>query len=203
MLTRPSLRAVIATTSAAALLVGGADLASYAATHHGPSRASGSKSAQPRAITFHLGQVGAQYNAGSAHVFTAKVPKGTYRVSMSGLLTETGGSGDAIVCTIADKTAFVRLIEHPSAHQLLNRLYELVIQNQSDDLSTFGLFEGTNPVVKISRTITYGCLLEGSGTFTVGRVPVFTLTPVKSDNQKGKPLPIAKADLRAALRASD
>ena len=195
MFTRPSLRAVLATTAAAALLVGGANLASYAATHHGHA-ASGKGSAQPKAISFHLGIQGHKL-AGGAHLFTAKVPKGTYSVGMSGVLLDANTGTDSYFCTLADKKSFVHLIKHPGTNPDFSHLYEINGQSQSDGTFDFGLLDGFNPVAKITLpTIVYGCILSGTGPFTLSRVPTFTLTPVKVTTKKGSSFPISRTQVR-------
>jgi hypothetical protein len=206
MFTRPVSSAAVGIVAAATILVGGASLASDAAPGHGhagggAARAHGA--APPKTISFTLGQLNTQYPGGVAKFFTAKVPKGSYSVSLNGGILDSTPTGDGIVCAIADKKALVHILLHPTAGETFNRIYELVIQSESDSSSSFGFFEGADPLVKINRpTIAYGCILEGSGPFRIVRVPVFTLTPVKNAPHKSKPLPLSKADPRALLRAS-
>jgi hypothetical protein len=206
MFARPSLRVVVATTSAAALLVGGAQLASYAATHHGHSGAATSRSSQPKTITFTLGSNGQSFGAGSAHLFTAKVPKGTYSVGISGFLQDTSGTFDdtqSYTCLLTDKRTLLHVLQGSGNFSGAQRLYSLTGQSAGDGTFAFGLVNDANPVAKVDRpNVIYGCLLNG-GPYTVIRPLKFALTPIKATNKKGKKftLPAPKArQLARALR---
>ncbi len=133
MFRRPSLGSIVTTMTAATVLVGGADLASYAATGHplvlghansavgttslknvgrGPALSLDStkssspltvnsstlvkhlnansvpgmtaRKLEPRTIRFHLGAPGVTFAGSTVHIFTAKVPRGTYQIGMTG-----------------------------------------------------------------------------------------------------------------------
>jgi hypothetical protein len=207
MLRRPSVRLVLTTVSAAALLAGGIDLASYAASgrHQGSGASASHKTALPKTITFTLGTNGQNFGAGSAHLFTAKVPKGTYAASISGFIADTSGTPDGgYTCLIADKKALLHLLHHPSSLAGTQRIYSAAEQDESQASFGFGLVNDHNPVAKVDRsTIVYGCSINGTNPVTVARPLKFALTPVKASNQKGKKftLPTAKAaKLARALR---
>jgi hypothetical protein len=204
MLRRPPLRAVLATAAAATVLVGGVNLASYAAGHHQGTGSAAKPSAQPKTIKFHIGSPGATFNGGSTHLFSAKVPKGTYEISMSGLLVDQSTGSDNLTCLVADKKTLTRLLGHPGSFAGAQRLYSIFTQSQADSTTGFGLLDSTNPAVKVDRAkIVYGCALSGTGPFLVARPPVFTLRPVKVTNKSGHHYtpPVAKVQkLTRALR---
>ncbi|HEX3298280.1 MAG TPA: hypothetical protein VHR85_15800 [Nocardioides sp.] len=194
MLRRPPLRAVLATAAAATVLVGGVNLASYAASHHGTGSAA-RPSPPPKTIKFHLGSTGQQFNGGSVHLFTAKVPKGTYNVGLSGImLDQTSASGESYSCVLADRRALLRILNHPSASPDFQRIYDITGQSRDDGSFAFGILDATNPVAKIDRSkIVFGCLFNGSGPYVMSRVPTFTLTPVRVTNKKGARLPVSRS----------
>lgn len=198
---RPSLRASVTTLAAAVVLVGGASLASYAATNH--HHGSGATAATPKTIKFHLGSPGKTYNtANPVHLFTAKVPKGTYEVGLSGLLVDQASGTDNYTCLLADKKSILKLLGSPGPNPDFSRVYAIDGASQSDGGYAYGLVDSTNPVAKIDRpTIAYGCILSGTGPYVVGRTPTFTLTPVKVTAKSGTPLPIAKSEVRRLTTA--
>jgi hypothetical protein len=202
MFTRPPLRAVLATTAAAGLLVGGANLASYAATHHGHSSGTSAKPhAQPKTIAYHLGSPGQAM--GNTRLFSAKVPKGTYEVSISGWLSDdVSTTGDSVTCVLADKKALFHLLNHPGSLTGAQRFYAIT-GGSEDKTYDFAVMDNSNPVAKIDRrNISYGCLLSG-GPFHVVRPLVFTLKPVSVSNKKGHALQLTKSQvgsLHSALR---
>jgi hypothetical protein len=158
MFTRPPLRAVLATTAAAGLLVGGANLASYAATHHGHSSGTSAKPhAQPKTIAYHLGSPGQAM--GNTRLFSAKVPKGTYEVSISGWLSDdVSTTGDSVTCVLADKKALFHLLNHPGSLTGAQRFYAIT-GGSEDKTYDFAVMDNSNPVAKIDRrNISYGCL---------------------------------------------
>lgn len=204
MFARPSLRAVLATTAAAALLVGGADLASYAATHHSASAgAAGKPHAQPKTIAYHLGLPGKSFQGSSTHLFTAKVPKGTYEVSISGWLNDTSGNtSDNYTCLVADKRTLFHVLRHPGNLSGAQRLYAVTGQSDLTDTFDFAVVGIANPVAKVDRSkVVYGCLLNGTGPFHIVRPLVFSLRPVSATNKTGKPLALAKMKARQLSHA--
>lgn len=198
---RPPLRAVLATSAAAALLVGGANLASYAATHHGHGAgASASRASQPKTITFTLGSNNQTFNAGSVHLFTGKVPPGTYATSISGFLSST--TNDSYTCLLVDKKALLHLVQHPSSLSGAQRLYSAVEQSGADNTSGFGLITEHNPVAKVDRsTIVYGCVFNGPDPYRVARPLEFALTPVKASHQRGKKFNLPTMKVRQLAHA--
>jgi hypothetical protein len=203
-----SLRAVLATATAAGLLVGGISLASYATTRHEAGSGSGSGAgakSQPKTLVFKVGSKGQQFNGGSARLYNGKVPKGTYEISMSGIVLDRAApaTGDAIACLVADKRTLSYILNHPGSLRGSQRLYALLGQNQLDGGEQIGLIDQTNPAAKVDRRkIVFGCTFNGTGPFEVARPLQFTLTPVKVDNQKAGArfqLPITK--VRAFVNA--
>jgi hypothetical protein len=210
MLRRPPLRAVLATGAAAALLVGGINLASYATTHHGTNGAGGGAGAgaAPKVLKFHLGVQNQTYNGGAFRLYTAKVPKGNYSVSMSGVFDDQAAvaTGDSYSCLLADKKDLVRQLGSGSPNPNFKRIYAATGQDfDSTGSFNFGFFTDTNPAAHVDRTkIVFGCVFNSGGPYRVARVPVFTLTPIKVDSRSGKrfiPAPVAKADLRRLSQA--
>lgn len=207
MSSRPSPVAALSIVAAAVVLVGGAGLASYAATGHGQhSRGSAAhKAAQPKTISFTLGANGRNFGPGTPHLFTAKVPTGTYAVSISGFVTDTSSTNDnSYTCLVADKKAVLHLLHHPGSLTGTQRIYSAAEQDESTNSFGFGLINDHNPVAKVDRkTIVYGCTFNGSSPTTVARPLKFALTPIKATNEKGQEftLPTAKvAKLAQALR---
>jgi hypothetical protein len=202
MFTRPSLRAVLATTGAAALLVGGANLASYAATHHG--HGGSAKASASKTTVFTLGSPGQKFAGNTAHLFTAKVPKGTYQMTMSGIAVDSAASDtDNVTCVFVDQKTLTHLLHSSGSLKGGQRLYALLSSQGTD--SNFGFINQTNPAAKVDRpNIVYGCTFNGTGPFQVVRPLQFTMTPVKATKGKstGKyHLPATKVrDLARALR---
>jgi hypothetical protein len=198
---RPSLRSSLTTVAAAVVLVSGASLASYAATSH--SHGAGAAAAQPKTIKFHLGAPGKHFNGNTIHLFTAKVPKGTYDVGLSGVFSDPA-SGDSYSCLVADRKSLLKILHNPSSNPDFSHIYDITGQSQDDGTFAFGILDAENPVATITRSnIIYGCLFNGTGPYTVGRTPTFTLTPVKVTSKSGTPLPVAKSEVRrltASLR---
>jgi hypothetical protein len=194
-----SLRSTVTTIAAAAVLVSGASLASYAANGnaHSAKTASSARAAQPRTIKFHLGAPGKVYNAGTFHLFTAKVPKGTYSVGLSGVFLASSASGQSYDCLLSDKKSLLNILTNPSGTPNFSRIYNITGQSSDDGTFAFGILDATNPVATIDRsTIVYGCIFNGGTPYTVGRTPTFSLTPVKTTGQAGKPLPLPKSEVR-------
>jgi hypothetical protein len=140
---------------------------------------------------------------GNSRLFTAKVPKGTYEVGISGWLTDdTSTAGDSVTCVLADKKALFHVLNHPGDLTGAQRFY--AVTGDSDDQNyDFAVMDNSNPVAKIDRrNIAYGCLLSG-GPFHVVRPLVFTLKPVSVSNKKGHALQLTKSQvgsLHTALR---
>jgi hypothetical protein len=195
MLRRPPLRTVLATAAAAALLVGGADLAANATTSHGHGAASAKPTAQPRTITFHIGKPGKKFQGGSTHLLSAKVPQGTYEVAVSGFLLVNGGSGTATYsCLVADRKTILKGLNGGFKPKSFRRVYALDGDGQGS--FKFGDVNNFNPAQKIDRPIAMGCILSGSGTFTVARTVTFTLRPVKVTAKSGTPIFVTRSETR-------
>jgi hypothetical protein len=206
MIRRPSVRLVATTVTAAALIAGGVDLASYAASSrdHGAGASASSQAGQPKTLVFHLGKTGQSFNAGSIRLYSAKVPTGNYSVSMSGVFVDKAAdeSGDSYTCVLSDKKSLLHGLG--SSNASFKRIYSATGQDASEGVFSFGVFTDTNPVAHVDRhKILFGCLFNGTGPYQVSRVPVFTLTPVKRDSRSGHrfTLPSPKADLRKLSRA--
>jgi len=247
MIRRPPLRAAVTTLAAAAILVGGADLASYAATGHplvlghsnsavgttslknlgrGPALSlnsakssppftvnssklvkhlnanlvGGKTAAQlvPKTLRFRLGSTAETFAADSTHFFSAKVPKGTYDVGVTGVVTDAPSGGtDTYACLIGDEATLVGILGGTSSD--LSRIYALDGDQQGS--FTFGLVDATNHAQKVSGSVAYGCIFTGTGTFTVQRPITFTMRPVTASDKSGQPLPIAKDGARRLARA--
>jgi hypothetical protein len=199
-----SLRAVLATATAAGLLVGGISLASYATTRHdnaGGGAGAGASSA-PKVIKFHLGSQNQTFNGNAIRLYTAKIPTGNYSVSMSGVLLDqaTDKTGDSYSCLLADKKDLVHALTSGSGATSFKRIYSATGQDFDTVGSfSFGIYTDTNPAVHVDRSkIMFGCVFNGTGPYKVSRVPVFTFTPIKVDGHSGKRWfpPTPKADLR-------
>jgi hypothetical protein len=198
MLRRPSIRSTVTTIAAACVLVGGANLASYAATgnvlalggHAAGAKAFSSgagASTVAKTLTFHLGSPGKTFNGGSAHFQAGKVPTGTYEVGMSGILLDTGGTTDSYSCLLADKKDVKKVLAGDSAN--LQRIYALDGDSQGN--FKFGVLANTNHVQKVDRAkIVFGCVFNGTGPFKVKRTLTFTLKPVKATNKSGSSIDI-------------
>jgi hypothetical protein len=197
MLRRPSIRSTLTTVAAACVLVGGANLASYAGTgftlgsgpHAAGSAASGAgASSGPKTIKFHLGAPGASFAGGSAHLLTAKVPTGNYAVGMSGIMLDSPGSGtDSYSCLVADKKDVTKVLGGTS--QNLRRVYALDGDSQGN--FKFGVLDNTNHAQKVDRAkIVFGCVFNGTGPFKVKRTLTFTFRPVKVSSKSGSPIDI-------------
>jgi hypothetical protein len=207
MLRRPSVRASVTTVAAAVVLVGGANLASYAATgsvlslgHHahatqlrggtGSGQAAGTGS---KVVKFHLGSPGKTFAGGSAHLFSAKVPTGTYQVGVTGFLTDFAGTTDSYTCLVADKRDILKVLAGTS--QNLRRVYAIDGAEQGE--FAFGALEGTNEAQKIDRAkIAFGCLFNGTGPFKVKRTLSFTLRAVNVVNKSGSSISVTKSGAR-------
>jgi hypothetical protein len=195
MIRRPSLRSTVTTVAAAALLAGGASLASYAATSHGPGTGGGAAtSSEPKTLKFTLGSPGKIYHGNTDHLFTAKVPKGAYQIGMSGLvLDNTGSDSDSYTCLIADQ----KNIEHVLGGGHPNYALWYALDGDRKGAFKYGVVNYSNSAQRIARpNIVFGCIFDGTGPFTVARTLTFTLRPVKVTAEKGKPLPVAKSQAR-------
>jgi hypothetical protein len=248
MFRRPSIRSTVTTLAAAAVLVGGADLASYAATGHplilghgnsagtttalkntgrGPALSlSSSKHApplvvnssklvkhlnadrvggrsasalEPKTIRFHLGSPGQTFAGDTQHVFSAKVPTGTYQIGLTGLLTESPStSGDSYTCLIADKAKLLALFGGGS---LSNFTGFYALDGDTQGSFKYGVLDDTNHAQKVTRSsIAYGCLFTGPDAFKVRRTLTFTLHPVTATDKSGTPLSITRSGARHLLR---
>jgi hypothetical protein len=193
MIRRPSLRSAVTTVAAAALLAGGASLASYAATNHGHG-AGGGTSSEPKTIKYTLGSPGKVYQGNTQHLFTAKVPKGTYQIGMSGLVLDNDGAdNDTYSCLLADK----KNIQHVLGGGNPNYSLWYALDGDAKGSFKYGVVNNSNNAQKISRPgIVFGCIFDGTGPFTVARTVAFTLRPVKVSPESGKPLPVAKSQGR-------
>jgi hypothetical protein len=203
-----SLRAVLATASAAGLLVGGVSLASYATTRHDGAGGGGAgASSAPKVVKFHFGVQNQTFNGGAFRFFTAKVPTGNYSVSMSGAFVDEAvdKTGDSYSCLLADKKTLVKALTSSGGTTSFKRIYSATGQDFDTTGSfSFGIYTDTNPAVHIDRAkIMFGCVFNGGGPFRINRVPVFTLTPIKVDGRSGNrfiPAP-PKADIRRLMTA--
>ena len=233
---RPSLRSVLTTVAAAAVLVGGADLTAYAATGNafilGHSNSAGGttslkntgrgpalslnniKSAPPlvvnsskmvkhlnanmvggktatqlagKTIRFHLGTVGSTLSG--TQLFFAKVPKGTYQVSIAGILTDQGTDPtDNYTCLVADRAAVLAALGGGTLD--LSKVYGVEAGTSGD--STFGFLGSINPAQKIANSnIVLGCGFNSTPGFTNSRQLSFTFRPVSvgDKNHGGSVLP--------------
>ncbi|HEY3527955.1 MAG TPA: hypothetical protein VGK78_02305 [Nocardioides sp.] len=245
MFHRPSLRSTVTTLAAAVVLVGGADLAAYAANGHplilghankavgttslknigrGPALSlNSSKHSSPLTVNssklvrnlnaekvggmtarqlggvlrYRIGSVGSTFtNASPGQVFNAKIPKGTYQVSVTGLATETGaasGDTDSITCLALDRAALLAALGGGTLDY--SKVYALT-GNKTGDFD-FGVINYTNPAQKISGSnIALGCLLRASstGVFTEAHQIAFTFKPVTvGDKPLGTTIPIPRS----------
>jgi hypothetical protein len=199
MLSRPSLRAVLATTAAAGLLVGGANLASYAATHHGhgAGASAAAKSTQPKTITFHLGKPGKKFAGSSTHLVSAKVPKGTYEVAMTGLILDpdTIASTDSYSCLVSDRRTILKALHGSITPATYTHFYALDGDGQGS--FKFGALDSYNPAQRIDRpTIALGCIFSGTTPWTIARTLTFTLRPVKVTSEHTSPILVARSQAR-------
>jgi hypothetical protein len=198
-----SLRAVLATATAAGLLVGGVSLASYATTRHDSAGGAGAGAAgAPKVIKFHLGVLNQTFNGGAFRLFTAKVPTGNYSVSMSGVFDDQAvdDSGDSYSCLLADKKDLLKALTSGGGAPNFKRIYSATGQDYDTTGSfNFGIFTDTNPAAHVDRAkLIYGCIFNGDGPYRVSRVPVFTLTRISADSRSGHRYipPLPKADIR-------
>jgi hypothetical protein len=238
---RPSPRAIVTTLAAAVVLVGGANLAAYAANGHplllgksnqavgtttlknagrgaalnlntgksspplivnssklvknlNADKLGGMTAAQLGGVSrFKIGSVGSTFtNASPGNVFSAKIPKGTYQVSVTGLaLNSGGGTSDSLTCLALDKNALLVAIGGGSLDY--SKVYALT-GNQTGDFD-FGVINYTNPAQKISGSnIALGCVFNTpTGTFTEAHQIAFTFKPITlSDKKKGGAIPLSR-----------
>ena len=248
MFHRPSLRSTVTTLAAAAVLVGGADLASYAASGHplilghansagtttslkntgrGPALSLnsakstsplvvnsskmvkhlnaamvGGKTAGqlvPKTLRFHIGSLGTNFAGGTANLVTVNVPKGTYEISMSGLVTDSTGTTDSYTCLVLDKAALLAAIGGGSLDY--SRVYGLDGDSQGN--FKFGVVDYTNPAQKVSRSsVALGCAFNGIGPFVEQRLLTFTFRPITvSDQRNGAPIPLPRSAAQRLSRA--
>jgi hypothetical protein len=193
MIRRPSLRSTVTTVAAAAVLAGGASLASYAATSHGHGTGGGTSS-EPKTIKYTLGSPGKIYKGNTDHLFTTKVPKGTYQIGMSGLvLDNAGGDSDTYTCLLADK----KNIQHVLGGGNPNYALWYALDGDAKGNFKYGVVNYSNNAQKIDRpNVVFGCVFSGTGPYTVARTVTFTLRPVKVTAKSGTPLPVAKSQGR-------
>lgn len=245
MLRRPSLRASVTTLAAAAVLVGGADLASYAASGHplilghankavgttslknvgrGPALSlNSSRHSSPLTVNssklvknlnaaevggmtakqlgglmrFRIGSVGATFTAASpGQIFGAKIPKGTYQVSVTGLAQENGaasGDHDSVTCLALDRAALLTAVGGGTLDY--SKVYALT-GNTTGDFD-FGVLNYTNPAQKISGSnIALGCVFSAAttGIFTEVHQIAFAFKPITlQDKNKGGAIPISRS----------
>jgi hypothetical protein len=245
MFHRPSLRSTVTTLAAAVVLVGGANLAAYAANGHplilghanktvgatslknigrGPALSlNSSKHSSPLTVNssklvkhlnaaqvggmtaqqlggvlrYRIGSVGSSFTSASHdQVFSAKIPKGTYQVSVTGLVTETGSGTtdtDTISCLATDRATLLAALGGGSFDY--SKVYALT-GNKTGDFD-FGVINYTNPAQKISSSnIALGCLFrpQSTGTFTEAHQIAFTFKPVTtSDKRLGTVIPIPRS----------
>jgi len=253
----PSVRATFTTLAAAAVLVGGADLVSYAANGHplllaqanravgtttlknagrGPALSLNSSKhsapfkvnskkmvrhlnanlvhgrtagqLEPKTITFRLGSVGQSFAGGTVRFFSARVPKGTYEVAVSGLITQSSTDpGDNYSCVIADKATLLRVLSGTVTRTDLTGIYAL--DGDKSGGFKYGVVGNVNPVQSLkSSSIAYGCQFNSSVTptpdsFVTSRPVIFTLRQVTRASKGGAPLPVSRtaaANLARALR---
>ena len=195
MIRRPSVRSTVTTVTAAAVIAAGASLASYAATSHGHATGGGAgASSEPKTIKYTLGSPGKVFKGGTTHLFTAKVPKGTYQVAMSGLVLDNAGAdNDTYTCLVADK----KNIQHVLGGGNPNYALWYALDGDQKGGFKYGVVNYSNNAQRIARpNVAFGCLFEGTGPYTVGRTVTFTLRPVKVTSKTGKPLPVAKSQVR-------
>ncbi len=194
MIRRPSLRSSVTTISAVAVRVGGASLASYAATGRGHATGAGATASEPKTIKYTLGSPGKIYHGNTDHLFTTKVPKGTYQIGISGLVLDNAGSdSDSYTCLVADK----KNIQHVLGGGNPNDALWYALDGDRKGAFKYGVVNYSNSAQRIARpNIVFGCIFDGTGPFTVARTLTFTLRPVRVTAEKGKPLPVAKSQAR-------
>ena len=181
-----SLRTILATAAAAGLLVGGVSLASYATTRHdsaGSAGAGAGTASLPKTRVYTVGSTHDLINGGASRLRSVSVPKGNYEISVSGVVTDGSSDPDSLACLLTDKKTLTYILHHPGSLRGSQRLYMLLNSNAAD--SSFGFIDQTNPAAHVDRSsIVYGCTFNGTGPFKVVRPIQFTLTPVKTANQK-------------------
>lgn len=248
MFRRPSIRSTVTTLAAAAVLVGGADLASYAATGHplllgrgnsavgttslknlgrGPALSLNSeKSAPPlkvnssklvkhlnadmvggktagqlvpKTLRFHIGSRGTNFAGNTATLVTVQVPKGTYEISMSGLITDSTGTTDSYTCLVLDKATLLAAIGGGSLDY--SKVYAL--DGDTQGTFKFGVLNNTNPAQNVSRSsVALGCTFSGTGPFVEQRLIEFTFRPVRvTDKKNGAPIPLPRTAAHQLSRA--
>lgn len=158
--------------------------------------ASASAASQPKTLKFHLGKPGKVFAGGTIHLFTGKVPKGTYEIGMSGLIEDTGISGtDSYTCLVADKKDLVRLLGSSNPNANIKRFYAVDAHGQQEPDSLE--LDSTNPAQKVDRTkIAFGCLFSGDGQFKIKRTVTFTFRAVKVTNESGSPITLTRSGAR-------
>jgi hypothetical protein len=210
MLHRPSIRPTVTTLAAAAVLVGGADLASYAATGHplvlgqsnsavgttslknlgrGPAlslnaaksspplvvnssklvkhlnanQVQGLTAAQlnPKVLRWRVGRTGTTVTSNTASsteymLFTAKVPKGTYRVGLSAVFYhDSGDPTDGYTCLAIEKNA----IANPGSD--LAGIWALDAGTWADsDSGVLGFTNNSVTLTAKSTTMLFGCVFS-------------------------------------------
>jgi hypothetical protein len=232
MLRRPSIRSTVTTLAAAAVLVGGADLASYAATGNafilGHANAAGGttalkntgrgpvlslngiKSSPPLTVNsstmvkhlnanmvggktvnqlapatwrYTLGKRNHHLNPNGEHLFTTFLPKGTYRIQISGFLASSASS-DTYDCVTADLNRILGMDE--------SGLW--AVQEVSSGGLTDGIMNASDVETLTHKTkVVFGCETENAtGTMTTVRPVAFTFQQIAVKDKKGKPFALAR-----------
>jgi hypothetical protein len=229
MIRPPSFRSTATTLAAAAVLVGGADLASYAATGHplilghansavgttslknvgrGPALSLNSiKSSPPLVVNsskvvkhlnaaqlqgrsaskldppvwrYTLGRTGHRLSA-AEHLFTARVPKGTYQMAVSGLAMDTDTT-DEFDCVIANKVKVVNNGDESGLYP-----FHLATFDGSDPN---GAIIDASDIETLNKAtvLIFGCETQNTtGTITLIRPVTFTWRQVPVNDKRGKP----------------
>jgi hypothetical protein len=240
---RPPIRSVATTLAAAAVLVAGANIATYAATGsslilghsnnagttttlkntgRGPALAlnsiksspplvvnsskmvknlnantvGGKTAAQlvPATLRYKYGNAGTTFSTSSVpQLYSAKLPKGTYDVNVTGILSDAGSGGsDSYLCVAIDKSALFGSLDY-------SKVYAFDANDESN--STFGLLNFTNNAQRITGgEVAYGCIFSGSGTFTEERAVQFTFRPVTATDKHGTLIPLTKSAASRLVR---
>jgi hypothetical protein len=237
---RPTIRSTATTLAAAAVLVAGANIATYAATGNslllGHSNTAGNttslkntgrgsalslntaKSAapfivnsskmvknlnantvggktaaqlNPATLTYRYGTVGTAYPTGTPQLYTANIPKGSYDIDLSGLVLESGSGGsDSYQCLVMDKAALLAAI-HGGGTPPYSKWY--LLTGDAEGTYNYGILNSVNTAQKITGPVAYGCIWNGSGTYTPARQVQFTFRPVTATTKHGSVLPLTKS----------
>ncbi|HEY3527954.1 MAG TPA: hypothetical protein VGK78_02300, partial [Nocardioides sp.] len=146
----------------------------------------------PKLLRWHLGAVGTTFANGASDLFKVTVPKGTYQVTLSGLLVQSGASTtDSWQCLAVD---YHKLLDNPSSPDI-SGIWALGGHQWSDWDAAVLDYTSAPITLTQPRAMLYGCQFSGTtGTITAYQPPTFVFHKVTVANQtQGSPVVLPKS----------